>query len=71
MCTICGVDGKHIFHALVTCPMDRALRMAMRDILKIPGEEIFNCSGLNWLLILLDQLSLPLCGEIIFIFRRA
>ena len=47
-----------IFHALVCCPKAYVFCMALREVWKLPGEEILKCSGLGWFLILLDQLSL-------------
>ena len=41
MCSICGVEDEDIFHALVSCPKARALRMAMRERWNIPDEEFF------------------------------
>ena len=60
-----------MFHALVKCPKVYALRMAMRDIWDLPGEEFFKHSGSDWFLILLDQLNATLRDQIIFIFWRA
>ena len=45
--SICGVDDENTFHALVTCPKARALRMAMRGIWELPMEDAFRYTGLE------------------------
>ena len=70
-CSICGLEDESIFHALVSCPKARALCMELRGLWNMPREEVFNCSGPDWLLILLDQLSHPVREQILFMFWRA
>lgn len=45
--------------------------LALRDTWNIHEEEFFKFSGLDWLLILLDQLNLRQLEQILFIFWRA
>lgn len=45
--------------------------MALREVWDISGEDVFNFSDLDWLLILLDQLSSPVHEQVILIFWRA
>ena len=68
MCSICGVEDESTFHALVTCSKARALRLALRESWNIPDEEWFKFSGPDWLLILLDRLSLQQREQILFLF---
>ena len=69
-CSICGVEDESTFHALVSCPKTRALRLALRKLWNLPGEEAFNYTGPDWLLILLDQLSCSQREHILFLFWR-
>lgn len=52
-CSICGLEDESTFHALVTCPTARALRMELRGLWNLPREEVFKCSWPEWLLIIL------------------
>uniref|UniRef100_A0A453Q8I1 RNase H type-1 domain-containing protein n=1 Tax=Aegilops tauschii subsp. strangulata TaxID=200361 RepID=A0A453Q8I1_AEGTS len=45
--------------------------MVVREVWNLPDDVIFNFSGPNWLLILLDQLTSPVREQIIFMFWRA
>ena len=65
------MEDESTFPALLMCPKAYALHMAMRDIWDLPGEEVFQHSGSDWFLILLDQLSPTMRDQIIFIFWRA
>ena len=67
-CSICGVEDESTFHALVSCPKAHALRLALRKVWNLPGEEAFNYLGPDWLLILLDQLSCSQRERILFPF---
>ena len=44
-CSICGVEDESTFHALVSCTKARALRLALRKVWNLPGEEAFNYTG--------------------------
>ena len=52
-------------------PKDRALCMALREVLNLPTREIFRNIGPDSLLILLDQLNSSACEQSIFMFWRA
>ena len=51
--------------------MARALRLALRESWNIPDEEWFKFLGPDWLLILLDHLSLQQREQVLFLFWRA
>jgi hypothetical protein len=70
-CSICGVEDEDTFHALVSCSKARALRLTLRELWNIPDEDVFKCSGPDWLLILLAQLSVQQREQILFLFWRA
>ncbi|VAH50600.1 unnamed protein product [Triticum turgidum subsp. durum] len=71
LCSICGVEDESVFHALVSCPKARALRLAVREVWNLLDEVVFNFTGPNWLLVLLDQVRPPVHEQIIFMFWRA
>ena len=71
LCSICGVEDESVFHALVSCPKARALRLAVREVWNLPDEVVFNFTGPDWLLVLLDQVRPPVREQIIFMFWRA
>ena len=71
MCSICGVEDESSFHALVTCSKAPALRLALRELWNIPDEDLFKFSGPDWLLILMEHLSLQQREQILFLFWRA
>ena len=39
-CSICGVEDESTFHALVSCPKARALRLALRKVWNLPGKRL-------------------------------
>ena len=67
-CSICGIEDDCVFHELVSCPKVRAFHMALKEVWNIPTEDIFNYSGPDWFLILLDQLNSPVCDQTILMF---
>ena len=70
LCTICGVQDESIFHALVTCPKARALRIALGEVWNILGEELFRFTGPDWLHIMLDQLGSLVREQVLFMLWR-
>ncbi|KAI5012499.1 hypothetical protein ZWY2020_024765 [Hordeum vulgare] len=68
ICTICGLEDQCTFHALVSCPKVRVFRLALRKVWNLPAEEMFKNMGLDWFLILLDQLNSPTREQTIFMF---
>jgi hypothetical protein len=57
ICPLCSRDVESSYHATVTCPQARGLRMAMRDHWQLPAESQFKYTGPDWTLLLLDQCS--------------
>jgi hypothetical protein len=62
------MEDESVFHAFVTCPKARALRMELRGVWNISRKEVFNCSGPDWMLILLDRLTPTVSEQILFMF---
>jgi hypothetical protein len=57
ICPLCSREVESSYHATVTCPQSRGLRMAMRDHWQLPAESQFRYTGPDWILLLLDQCS--------------
>lgn len=60
-------DEDVVFQALVMCTKAHALLLAMRHILKLPEDDVFERSGSDWLILLyvnVDEYSL---AKIMFI----
>ncbi|RLN15823.1 hypothetical protein C2845_PM02G17800 [Panicum miliaceum] len=56
ICPLCDREPETSYHATVTCPWARNLRLAMREHWRLP-EEQFQYTGPDWLLLLLDRCS--------------
>lgn len=68
-CTLCGQTAETSYHATVGCPQARNIRQAMREHWPIPDEALFEYSGPDWLLLLLDRCTKEQ-GDFFFFISR-
>jgi hypothetical protein len=62
---------ENSFHATVSCTKARALREKMRDYWDLPPEKMFQYTGKDWLLILLDCCSKNQRAQVLLVLWRA
>ena len=55
ICPVCGMEPESTYHAMCRCPHARALWQAMREDWTLPSDEQLQCQGMEWLLLVLDN----------------
>jgi hypothetical protein len=70
ICQICGEEEEDTFHAFIRCPHARDLWLAMREIWDIPSDDQIRATGSEWLLHLLDDLTLNKRARVLMILWR-
>ncbi|KAM0862719.1 hypothetical protein ACQ4PT_045084 [Festuca glaucescens] len=70
-CAIYGIEVEDAHHATVRCTKARALRNAMRKVWKLPDEESFRFTGLDWLQILLGKVDEDMKAKTLMVLWRA
>jgi hypothetical protein len=70
-CAICGAGDEDAHHATVMCTKAAGLRHAMRVHWELPKEILFRHTGIDWLLLLLNQVDETTKARILFLFWRA
>jgi hypothetical protein len=71
LCCICGNGVEDSHHATVVCTKAVALRHAMRQKWSLPKEDMFRYTGKDWLQILLGQVDVITCANILKLLWRA
>ncbi|RCV30978.1 hypothetical protein SETIT_6G139500v2 [Setaria italica] len=56
-CMLCGLSAETGHHATIVCPQAFNLRQGMRQHWSLPDEKMFEYTGPDWLLLLLDRCS--------------
>jgi hypothetical protein len=70
-CNICGTEAETEYHAVMSCPKARALRLAMREFWQIPKEEELFYTGHDWVLNILANHEEDTRSQLLFIWWRA
>jgi hypothetical protein len=70
-CKLCGMTEENSFHATVACTKARALREKMREYWDLPPETMFQYTGKDWLLVLLDCCSKNQRTQVLLILWRS
>jgi ribonuclease HI len=58
-------------HDVITCNKPTTLRQQLRKPWSLPNEDMFKCTGENWVLVLLDQCNAELRAKLIFLWWRS
>jgi ribonuclease HI len=70
-CNICGTEAETEYHAVMSCPKARALRLAMREFWQLPKEEELFYTGHDWVLNILANHEEDTRSQLLFIWWRA
>ena len=70
ICDLCGLEPETEHHAVISCPQARNLRLAMRRYWDLPSEDKLRYNGPEWLLTLLDTISVDMRDYMVLLLWR-